>query len=480
MADRQRSALLPSRWLYVKPFVDAILFVLAFLIAYYLRYEIQWLRSVETAYVVPLRVYGPSIAGLTAILVLVSWVEGAYRLRRGRSLLDELFIASRSIVLGIAIVIVIVFFATPNYYSRLIFGYTGITALLLVAISRTLEKVIRDQRHKRGLGIVRVLLVGVGESGRSVVRTIMARPELGYRIIGFLDDDPEKVHAGIGPYPGLGNTSDLEQVIRSQRIDQVIVALPSANYRRTLQVARTSEQAGARVRIVPDLFRIAISSVVLDSLDGIPLLGVREPELLDWKHAWKRLSDIIISVLALILLSPLFLLVALAIRLDSPGPIIFKQTRVGRNQRQFTFLKFRTMSNDAEARLAELKSQNEADGPIFKIRDDPRRTRIGRVLRRFSIDEMPQFWNVLRGELSVVGPRPPLPSEVQEYEPWHLRRLEVSPGITGLWQVSGRSDLTFDEMVLLDIYYIENWSPLLDLRILLKTVPTVLFGNGAY
>jgi len=256
--------------------------------------------------------------------------------------------------------------------------------------------------------------------------------------------------------------------------------LPSASHRKTLQIARAAEAAGTRVRIVPDLFQMAISSVVIENLDGIPLLGIRQPSLLDWRRVWKRLSDIVISVLTLVITAPLFLVLAIAIKLDSPGPVIFRQTRVGSGERLFTCFKFRTMTVDAEERLNELRDRNEADGPLFKMRDDPRRTRVGRLLRRLSLDELPQFWNVLRGDMSVIGPRPPIPAEVAQYEPWHLRRLEVPPGITGLWQVSGRSDLTFDEMVLLDIYYIENWSPLLDLRILLKTVPTMLFGGGAY
>lgn len=480
MSDTQRRAHRPSLWVYLKPLLDICLFVLAFVVAYYVRYRLQWLRTVEPEFLVPLRVYVPSIIGLTAILGVVFWVEGAYRSTRGRTLLDELFIVLRSIIVGIAIVIVIVFFATPGYYSRLIFGYTGIVALLLVSISRSVERLVRDRRHRKGHGIIRVLIVGAGESGRSVIRAIMARPEMGYRIVGFLDDDPNKAHGNIGPFPGLGSTEELAEVIARSRIDQVIIALPSAFYRKTLQIARISEEAGARVRIVPDIFQIAISSVVVENLDGIPLLGVREPELFDWQRAWKRLTDLLISTLAIVVFSPLYLLIALAIKLDSPGPVIFRQTRVGRDGRQFVCFKFRTMSADAESRLAELKAQNEADGAIFKIRDDPRRTRVGRLLRRTSLDELPQFWNVLRGDMSVIGPRPPIPAEVEQYEPWHLRRLEVAPGITGLWQVSGRSDLTFDEMVLLDIYYIENWSPLLDLRIALKTIPTMLFGSGAY
>jgi exopolysaccharide biosynthesis polyprenyl glycosylphosphotransferase len=209
-------------------------------------------------------------------------------------------------------------------------------------------------------------------------------------------------------------------------------------------------------------------------------VGIREPVLRDWQVLTKRALDVALASLGLIALSPIFLVIAVAIRLDSPGPIIFRQRRIGKGGAEFTCLKFRSMCVDAEARVADLKGHNEATGPLFKIRRDPRRTRVGRFLRRTSLDELPQLWNVLRGEMSIVGPRPALASEVQEYAAWHERRLEVAPGITGLWQVSGRSDLTFDEGVLLDVYYIENWSLFLDLRILLKTIPSVLLGSGAY
>ncbi|NLT73713.1 MAG: sugar transferase [Chloroflexi bacterium] len=480
MAEHHRKARFGSPWQYVKPLVDACLFALAFLIAYLVRYRLQWLREVEPSFLVPIRVYIPSILALTVLLVTVHWVEGAYRPTRGRTLLDEWFIVFRSTLVGIAALIFFVFLASPSYYSRLIFGYAGIASLILVGVSRTIERIILNRRHRAGKGIERVLVVGVGETGRSVIRAIMARPELGYRIVGFLDDDPNKTHASIGPYPGLGSTEGLAEAIVAHKIDQVIIALPSAYHRKTLQLTRVCESVGAGARIVPDLFQIAMSSVVIENLDGIPLLGVREPSTLEWQRVWKRVSDILFSLLVLVVALPLYTVIALAITLDSPGPVIFRQIRVGRGRRQFTCLKFRTMGTDAEARLAELKERNEADGPLFKMRDDPRRTRVGRILRRLSLDELPQFWNVLRGEMSVIGPRPPIPAEVEVYEPWHLRRLVVSPGITGLWQVSGRSDLTFDEMVLLDIYYIENWSPLLDLRILIKTIPTMLFGSGAY
>jgi exopolysaccharide biosynthesis polyprenyl glycosylphosphotransferase len=210
------------------------------------------------------------------------------------------------------------------------------------------------------------------------------------------------------------------------------------------------------------------------------MIGVKEVRISGLNQLIKRAIDVVFSTLILILAAPLMALVALMIKMDSPGPAIFAQERVGKMGRRFMVYKFRSMVEDAEAKRQTLEALNEADGPLFKIKEDPRTTRLGRQLRRFSVDELPQFYNVLRGEMSLIGPRPGLPSEVEEYQEWHKRRLEVPPGITGLWQVSGRSELTFDEMALLDIYYVENWSPALDVKILLQTIPRVIFGNGAY
>ena len=467
-------------WRYLKPLSDAGLVFLSFLAAHWIRYDLQWIRQVEPEYLVPFSVYIPSVLALMAILLFVYWLEGAYRLRRGTGFFDEFYIVLRGTLVGIAAMIVMVFLASPSYYSRLIFGYTGMVTLLLVGVSRAVEQSVLARRRKRGMGVVRVLIVGAGEVGHSIMRTLVARPGLGYQIAGFVDDDPARSHTDIGPYPALGTTDKLPDVISTHDIDEVIITLPWMSHRKILRIMRQCERGSIRVRIVPDLFQMTLSMVVVENLGGIPLLGISAPALRDWQTAIKRATDVVISALGLVFLWPVMAVIALAIRLDSPGAVIFRQTRVGRANTQFTCYKFRSMYVGAESRIEALRDKNEAMGHFFKMRGDPRRTRVGRFIRRASLDELPQLWNVLKGEMSLIGPRPPTIGEVEEYEPWHLRRLEVRPGITGLWQVSGRSDLTFDEMVLLDVYYIENWSPFLDLRILAKTIPTVILGWGAY
>jgi len=231
---------------------------------------------------------------------------------------------------------------------------------------------------------------------------------------------------------------------------------------------------------VPDLFQLSLSRVDFDDMGGIPLMGLKSTAIPRAGRLIKRATDFAFALIALVVTLPLLLVVAVLVRLDSSGPVLFKQRRVGQDGRPFDIYKFRTMRVGAEAEQELLKDHNESTGPLFKMKVDPRLTRVGGYLRRSSLDELPQFINVLRGEMSVVGPRPGRPVEVAEYQPWHRQRLDVPPGITGLWQVSGRSDLTFDEMCLLDVYYIENWSLGLDLSIMLRTVPRVLFADGAY
>jgi len=278
----------------------------------------------------------------------------------------------------------------------------------------------------------------------------------------------------------LGNLDNLPTLIQDEVIDEVVITLPWQYHRKILAIMAQCEREAIQTRIVPDLFQMTLSRMSITEIAGVPLIGVKQISISGVNRVLKRAIDVTFSLCVLILSAPLMALIALSIKLDSPGPVFFRQERVGQGGKRFTCYKFRSMTADAEERKELLRGLNEADGPLFKIKDDPRRTRLGRLLRRFSLDEIPQFYNVLRGEMSLIGPRPALPTEVAQYQPWHMRRLDIAPGLTGLWQVSGRSELPFDEMALLDIYYAEQWSPALDLKIFLRTIPTVIFGDGAY
>ncbi len=469
------------RWMpWVTLFTDIVLINVAFLIAYWLRYDLQLFRAVDPANNVPYRVYLPLVLLLIIVWVLASRREGAYDLRRGRPLFDDLYGLINATTTAIMLLVVLVFFYRRLFYSRIIFIYAGLLIILLIGMARIVRWMILTRFRQAGQGVDRVLIVGAGELGRAVMRNMIAQPELGYRVVGFLDDDPVKSETDIGPIKALGPIENLPAVTKEHQIDQVIITLPWQYHRKIVRLVNEAEHVGVRARVVPDLFQLSLGGVDLEAINGIPLISIKQSALTGFNYTLKRAVDLLVSSVAMVLLGPLWLLVAIAIRLDSPGPVLFRQERIGRHGKPFILYKFRSMYQDAEAQLAKLRDKNEAAGPLFKIRDDPRRTRVGKFIRRTSIDELPQLINVLRGEMSLVGPRPGLASEVAQYQQWHYKRLEALPGITGLWQVSGRSNLSFDEMVMLDIYYVENWSLGLDLRIMLRTVPQLLFGDGAY
>ncbi len=460
---------------------DILLINVSMLLAYRVRYELQWLRDIS--YHHPLSAYIPFSLLFTALMLLAFQIDGVYQYWRRRAWLDQVQSIINAAVQSVVALFAATFFLDifwPLQYSRALFLQAGLIIVVLLSLARLAQKWIENRLYTRGVGVNRVIIVGAGEVGRTVMRTVVARPELGYRIVGFVDDDPKKGETDIGRFKALGSLENLACLIEQEAINEVIVTLPWMYHRKIMGIVRACERYEVDVRIVPDLFQMSLSQVDVGDLGGVPLIGVRKVGFERRARLIKRAVDILGSVILLTLGAPFLALIALAVRLDSPGPVVFRQTRVGTGGKLFEIYKFRSMHEGAEEELEQLREMNEVDGPIFKMRDDPRLTRAGRFLRRTSLDELPQLWNVLRGEMSLVGPRPPIPDEVDDYMEWHKKRLEVHPGMAGLWQVSGRSLLSFDEMVLLDIYYIENWSLWLDFKILLRIIPEVLFGDGAY
>jgi exopolysaccharide biosynthesis polyprenyl glycosylphosphotransferase len=445
-----------------------------------LRIELQLFRAVDPTYQTPLQEYLPLVIAQNVLLLILFYFSGAYNLRRNTTWPDLMAPIVRSTVIGVFLLMVVTFFDLVLLFSRLLFGYDALLIVVYLGVSRLLWMVGLAHLRRRGVGVARALIVGAGEVSLAVTRTIIARPELGYQIAGFVDGRLESSGTGIGPYRSLGSLDNLSAILDREAVDEVIITLPWSDHPRILNAIQVCEARGVRARIVPDLFQLSLTSVDLDDLGGIPLIGMRGPSLRGANALIKRVLDVALGIPLTLLALPLLAIVAVAIKLDSPGPVLFRQTRVGMHGQPFACYKFRSMVLGAEAEVERLLDRNEASGPLFKIKDDPRRTRVGRFLRRTSLDEFPQLINVLRGEMSLVGPRPPLPSEVEQYAPWHKQRLMARPGMTGLWQVSGRSNLTFDEQVLLDIYYIENWSLLLDVKIILRTIPKMLSAEGAY
>ncbi len=459
---------------------DLLSINLAFALAYWVRYELEWIKPVAEAHYVPYRFYFPFSIMLTFILMLTYFVQKLYDYERMKSLSDEITTIFTGTATGILLLVAIFFFYRPLFYSRLLLIYAFAFTVILLSLTRLIRNFILGYLRKRGIGVTRVLIVGAGDLGRKVMRNILAQPHLGYHVVGFVDDDPEKGYGYIGRFKGLGGLDRIPQIVRDEAVDEVIITLPWMYHRKILGIMEQCERYNVRAKIVPDLFQMSLSQIEVDDLSGLPLISIRPLAFRRWERMLKRAMDLVIASVAFIVFLPLMLLIALAIKLDSPGPVLFKQVRVGKGGREFVMYKFRSMHGGAEEEQERLRELSEVDGPIFKIRNDPRCTRVGRILRRFSLDELPQLYNVLKGEMSLVGPRPPLPSEVAQYKEWHKKRLAVSPGMTGLWQVSGRSLLSFEEMVLLDLYYIENWSPLLDFKILLRTIPKVIMSEGAF
>ncbi|RPJ59987.1 MAG: exopolysaccharide biosynthesis polyprenyl glycosylphosphotransferase [Acidobacteria bacterium] len=276
--------------------------------------------------------------------------------------------------------------------------------------------------------------------------------------------------------------ANLSTIISHEPVDEVIVALPLRRRRALIEkIVEACEEQGIMVRVRTDLFDLRVARPQVDTIDGVPVVTIRSGPEEGWQLVLKRVIDFLGSAALLILLAPFLLLVALLVRLDSQGPVLFMQERVGLNRRRFKLIKFRTMVQEADKKQELFEALNEADGPVFKIRNDPRVTRLGRFLRQFSIDELPQLINVLKGEMSLVGPRPLPLRDVRLIDAqWHKRRFSVKPGLTCLWQVNGRSDLSFERWVRMDLEYIDTWSLALDLKILLKTIPVVFRGSGAY
>ncbi|MHB1004888.1 MAG: undecaprenyl-phosphate glucose phosphotransferase [Chloroflexota bacterium] len=455
--------------------LDFILAYLAFALAWWLRYSQGLVSEVTEQNFMTLEDYFLIQVAFAGLLVLVCGAKGLYRPSLGRSWVDESLTVFSSAMISTAVLIIAVFYYRPFSYSRAIFIFALLVAVVFLAAERLVVRQTLAQLRKRGMALRQAIIVGAGEHGRRIMQSIVAEPDLGYQIVGFVDDERTE---DIGRFRALGSLEQLPEVVAAYAVDEVIVALPS--HSKAMHVIKHCATHDVEFRVAPDFYELSLDRVDVDYLHGIPLIAVREPTMSGWNRLVKRTTDVAIATLALLVLSPVMLLAAAAIKVDSPGPVLFRQLRTGRGGREFWFYKFRSMRADAEEVFWDLVEQNEATGPIFKIKNDPRVTRVGRFIRRTSIDELPQLLNVLKGDMSLVGPRPPIPHEVERYEPWHRRRLDVPPGITGLWQVSGRSLLTFDEMVLLDLWYIENWSLWLDLKIILRTVPAVLFVRGAF
>jgi exopolysaccharide biosynthesis polyprenyl glycosylphosphotransferase len=354
---------------------------------------------------------------------------------------------------------------------------TAVIAALLIGLFRaSYDVVTREIFHMLGIRR-RAVLVGEGEHLLHLYRTLgTGRSGIDYELLGVVTAEEEKDI----PLPRLGGADSLRTVLADHPVDELIVTDTDFGERELLDLVDQAHRSGVRIRIAPRTTELLTKQADYVPGQGIPLFEITPPVLAGFDWALKRGFDILVSVLVLIVFLPLWLGIAAAVKLTSRGPVLFRDRRVGLGEREFAMLKFRTMYVDAAERQAELEQANEAEGALFKIREDPRVTRVGSFLRRFSLDEIPNLVNVLRGEMSLVGPRPLPTRDYKLLEEWHLKRYLVLPGMTGLWQISGRSNLSFDDLVRLDFYYLDNWSIWLDISVLARTIPAVVSQRGAY
>jgi len=469
--------------------VDTAVIVLAFAIAYFISYHLRQAYGLgEMAFAIAPNLEGfiyftnkniAIFAFYLPIWIITLASQGAYKDFRTKTIFNNLVSILVSGGLTALALGTPIFLFKLILTSRLFIGVMwGVTILLLV-LERQLINLLLDYIHELGYNQVNLLIVGTGRRARDFIHVVKSHANWGLRIVGLIDDEHGMFGKEIEGYRVLGRIQDIPFIIHRKVIDRVIFVVPRLWLNRIDEAILACEREGIPTSISMDLYNLRIATVRQTDFSGFPLLEFETFSAKEWQLFMKRVIDVVLSLAMLVVLSPLLILLALAIKLTSRGPIFFKQQRCGLNGRTFTLYKFRSMFVNAEIKKRELEKSNEMDGPVFKMKRDPRITGIGRVLRKLSLDELPQLVNVLKGDMSFVGPRPPLAIEVELYKLWQRRRLSLKPGLTCIWQVSGRNKIGFEKWMEMDLEYIDNWSLWLDFKIMVKTVFVVMFGYGA-
>jgi exopolysaccharide biosynthesis polyprenyl glycosylphosphotransferase len=423
---------------------------------------------------------------ILGVLLLVCWygafaAQGLYISHRLSSGLKELREIARAIAIcSIALLVAAQLGHWPTINLRTAGGFALVSFALVAGVRMGLRYNLRRLRAS-GHNLKTLVIVGAGERAQRFAAHMKRRQDLGYKVIGFVDSDPVYADKTLQGAPYLGTIEDLPRLIAHEVIDEVTVALPIKSHYTQIETAVSLlEEQGITTHVLSDLFPQKLGKSQAVDFDGVPIVTLGSAPPFSWRTEAKRIIDLTVSTTLLVICAPLFALVAIAIKLDSPGAVFFIQERVGFSKRRFRMMKFRTMTIDAESRMEEIEHLNEKSGPIFKIKNDPRITRVGKWLRKTSIDELPQLINVLVGDMSVVGPRPlSVRDALRMEEAWQKRRFSVKPGLTCLWQVSGRSNLSFEQWMQLDLDYIDHWSLKLDASILLRTIPAIVLARGA-
>ncbi len=456
---------------------DVPVLAAAFLLAYWVR-EAP-LFAGEGA-LPPLAKYGWLLLAIVPVWSGLLAYFGLYGSYRTKPLWAEPAALARVALWATLLTGTVTFALKMTFVSRLFIGLFGAVAFTLLSAHRVALRTLARRVWRSGYNSRNVLIVGSGRRAAEIARILEDHKHWGLKVVGAVTDFESVPSQRWDAVPELGHVRELPNILKQQVVDEVIFAVSRQKLEEMENIFLVCEELGIRAHVAVNFFPHTIAKLHLDALHGIPLLTFSTTPYNEFLLALKRAFDLAASGTLLVALAPLFLLIAVAIKLTSPGPVLFRQTRVGLNGRRFTLYKFRSMVQDAEARKQELVHLNEMAGPVFKIRNDPRVTPVGRLLRRTSLDELPQLFNVLKGDMSLVGPRPPVPEEVSAYEPWQRRRLSMKPGLTCLWQINGRNGIVdFEKWMALDLQYIDNWSLKLDFQIFVKTIPAVLLGKGA-
>ncbi|MDT5272983.1 MAG: hypothetical protein QOH49_5169 [Acidobacteriota bacterium] len=480
--------------------MDAFVAVACFCVAYVVREGGSLLVDFSLARGFVWERHFEPYAALLWFVVLVRLVSNVYydlyRLRGEFSYLDECVRVFRAAAVGSLLIVAWAFLYRGGFefrafsYARGVFVLDFFVALAAYTVLRLATRAAQSAVRRREVNLIPTLVVGRGVEAALCVREMQARRELGYRVIGVVETGAGALGEMFEGVPVVADLNGLTEAIRETGANEVIITDPTLSGDMLFEVMmRVGRRRGVEFRVAPSLFNCLPRKTEVDQIGVLPVITLFREPLGQGASLLKRACDVLAAAAALVLLSPLWVLMALLIKLDSKGPVLYRQERVGMDGRIFLFLKFRTMRTGADDREHREYQRRYIEGqpetnlgdsqrPVYKLHDDPRVTRTGRWLRRTSLDELPQLLNVLRGDMSLVGPRPPIPYEVEAYALWHRKRLDMKPGMTGLWQVSGRNRLSFDEMVRLDLFYIENWSLWLDLKIMLRTLPVLLRGEA--
>jgi exopolysaccharide biosynthesis polyprenyl glycosylphosphotransferase len=454
-------------------FADSVVISLGFFLAFFFKGMLHQPGESLKKYIVILLLAIP-------LWCLTLYANGIYLSMRTRSYLEILWSITKSAALTFLAMGTAIYFLKHSQTSRLFLLLFATFSFGFILLEKTAVFMSAHYVRRQGLNTRRILIVGTGKRAQEFIKKVDSHPEWGFEILGAIDDEPGRGVRQVGRLGIVGALEDIPRIFHKDAVDEVVFVVPRSRLNSLQDAIHKCETEGVVVTVAVDLFDTMLAKSSVTELDGLPLLHFKTTHAREWELLVKRLFDFAASGLGILVLSPFFLIMAILIKATSKGPVFFKQDRLGLSGRRFTLYKFRTMRIGAHDVLSDVTELSAMTTPEFRDKKTRWITPVGRFMRKFSLDELPQLFNVFVGHMSIVGPRPTVPDEVEKYKTWQRRRFSMKPGITCLWQVNGRNNIAFEDWMKLDLEYLDNWSLWLDTKILLKTVPVVLFGIGAY